>query len=402
MVFAFNFDQESWETEQRWSENMKSGDVTSEQELKAYGGAFDFQGQGDSTGKYFSTGAMIPADTPRLAADVRLLVSPTAVDDILSCNVAPVGWPTSTAGITSLLEVFEPLNLEWDLTAVMGMAYLKDNEAAKLDTGLPMVPGYGYVLSATVQIKPAYSKDSDDVYTLTSWSRTISSKTTVRYKLPTGQGHLFRVTYNINMDDSIYPSVVTNTFSYMDLIVSYSACLGFLALGLSLIIFMNSVSVVVKEQLEAAADRQLRTMKAINVSEEYLVALIDYVGTSVNTADHASMQQVFRDANRTGSSPHEIYEELSAKVGKTNLVLCQVMFQVSKSVDVEVKEKEVELLSEYKLERRRGPQCNYEELWTRFWDILQDVHMYPVLYKILKKEFVDQYRQKHKEESELG
>jgi len=391
-VYNFSFDLESEETETRWAENMKSGDVTAKQNLRAYGGRYDFRGQGSPTGAYTSTGELLPADTPRLRGDVRVTVAATAVQDVLSCRATPKGWPSEQSSITELLELFEPIVLDWDLTPVMGKGYVAPNTEASLEAGIPMQPGYGYVLSATLQIRPGYTK-SESSEALIAWTTKIVAKSAVRYRLPVGQGHLFQVTYNVRVDDAVYPSIDSNSFSFISLLVSYGAAFGYYSVGISLIMLWNIIQAMLLEAWQRESERQVQTMKAINVSDEYLEELTDYIGNkAISTADHAKLSETHIEQKRLGSTAYCIYEAMQKKVGRTNLVLFQVMHGVHKSPEAGISIREKELILAYREETRKGPLSNYESLWAEFWDILDDGGMYPVLYKILKKEYVDQYR----------
>lgn len=397
-VFTFTFDHQSHETEEQWVQGILSGDVTAQQELKAYGATYNYRGVGASTGKYFSTAALMPADTPKLKEDLLLMVSPSAVADVLGCRIPPIGWPSGEDTITSLMEIFEPLTMSWDLTSVMGMAYLPLNAQGNLQDGIPMQPGFGYVLSATIQIRPQYAMEGAEKM-LVKWTRTITSKSAVRYALPYGQGNLFRLTYNIQFDEDVFPSLEQNQFSFNVLLVSYGAVFGYYIVGLVALLLMNSIGKAVNEFVRRDAVKSMRSMKAMNITDEYLMQLIDYVGT-VSVTDHSAMQQVYNNQRTTAWTPIATYEALAKAVdGKLQMIIFQILHQASIDPEVEMVQKHGELLAAYKQETRKGPNCDLNTLWMAFWEILGEVRMYPILYVLLKKDYVDNYRKNAKSHS---
>jgi len=391
-VFHFTYSSSSTVAEHQWSHSMAKGDVTAEQNFMAYGGANEFIGPGKSTGRYHATAELMPADIPMLFEQVQIIASPMAVKDVLECTTTPKGWPSNPEEITSLIEEFDPIDLKWDISSALGNTFVALGDPATMEKGIPIEPGYGMLFSATLQISTQYEEDGAD-FDLKGWSFAVLSQNVVRYKLPLQMQNSFKVTYNINFDDSAYPLVTENYNVYFEAAVRYGAIFGFYILGLIILRFLNTVNTSVLSMYETSTINSIRSMRAINISDEGLRELIEYVGT-VNGPNQAEMINIYHTKYIVGESALDTYNKMAQKIGKINLVLYQVMYYVSISKDTELKRKHEELVSMYKQERRKGPGCSFNQLWMDFWDVLGETYMYEMLYKILKKDYVDQYKKK--------
>merc|ERR1712086_339828 len=101
----------------------------------------------------------------------------------------------------------------------------------------------------------------------------------------------------------VFPSLTQDQFSTNTLLVNYGAVFGYYICGLVLLMICNSIFKTVSMFMEKSAIKSLRTMKVINVTDDYLIQLIDYVGT-VNTVDHAQMQVVYNNERTASWSAH--------------------------------------------------------------------------------------------------
>jgi len=284
---------------------------------------------------------------------------------------------------------------QWDTPSVLGDAFVPLGDPATMEKGIPIEPGYGMLFSATLQISTQYEEDGPD-YNLKGWRTAILSQNVVRYKLPLQMQNNFRVTYNINFDDSSYPLVTEKYNVYFEAGVRYGAIFGFYILGFITLNFLNAVSTWVHSIYQASAINSIQSMRAINISNDGLTELIQYVGTVGECArsNQAEMRSIYHAKRTGGASAIDTYNKMAQKIDKINLVLYQIMYHVYISKDTEVKRKHEELVTMYKQERQKGPGCHFNQLWMDFWDVLGEQHMYEILYKILRKDYVDQYKKK--------
>ena len=194
-----------------------------------YNGATDFQGLGAGYDGYANLAKVLPANHPVLRNTLVLGVDPAnSIKDLKAAREATSGaaaplWPTDEQGIKLILERFDPLQIEWELSSIGGRSE---------EQVLVMQPGYEYLLEALLQIRPIYSSDVWESSKIERWERQVVSTAASRTKLTDpAMAHQVVVRYHLEFD----PLVRAQTFRKGTTVKSFAeavgAATGFIVIG---------------------------------------------------------------------------------------------------------------------------------------------------------------------------
>ncbi|KAJ1482705.1 hypothetical protein T484DRAFT_1802992, partial [Baffinella frigidus] len=151
-------------------------------------------------------------------------------------------WPTDPLDVRLVLERFDPLQIEWELSTLGGRS---DDEA------IVMQPGYEYILEATIEVRPIYAADVMEVVTIQRWERQVVSttasravisdpdrahKVVVRYYLQFDP--LVVVRYHLQFDPLVRAQIFRTVYTAKALLDAFGAATGYIVLG---VIFLNLI-----------------------------------------------------------------------------------------------------------------------------------------------------------------
>ena len=199
----------------------------------------------------------MPPAAPMARFQFVLEVAPSAAADVLATqqmSVLPKGWPTTEAEITSLLERFQPLRLEFDFGGVQA------DYASHMVT---LTPGYSYELNAEILVCPIYSKERvwslfSPIYTIDGWDR--SARTFVRKFRLAEPSQQYQIEIRHKVTFSTTSTVVGWVLDLRGLILAIGGACGYIVMGHALLyrmrVFVNNFRTTKegKRHKEAKAD----------------------------------------------------------------------------------------------------------------------------------------------------
>jgi len=398
-MFEFLYTDHNNEVEHRWTYKKEAGDFDTNQELTPIGAVKYFRGEGASTGNFRTTGKLMPADAPLARGSFRLGISQHSRDDILKCKTIPDGWPSDVTSLTLLLEKFKPLKVEWNLRSVLGKTYVPEKDLAyyTMASGLRMEPGYGYVFSATVVIKPAYAYDITQVLTLTGWTSSVTQMGAVRYKLPEGQTNMVRYSYSVSFDENQLPSMSSFKMNAKDFIVRIGAICCYGVFGNIVLQIYNWITNKTQRALQDIEDEQESTNLIRTLDEDYLMELLSFCVVVLGLTDMGeAIRKVHSDAKQIGWSTYKKRQELGLVIGGTGFLCLQVLYQASieaaMNPAMDAKYRAVTAIFKTWWQEREEEQ-DADLVWQQFWPGLGESTMYRLLTKIMEPEKVQKMMQ---------
>ena len=187
------------------------------------------QGLGAGYEGYKQLAQLLPANHPVLRNTVVLGVDPaTTLKQLKLAREATKGaaatmWPTDEREIKLILENFEPLQIEWELSSIGG----RSGEQV-----LVMEPGYEYLLEALVLLRPIYSSDVWESTRIERWERQVVSTDAMRTKLADPEeAHKIIVRYHIEFDPLVRAQIFRKSTTVKSFAEAVGAAAGFVVLG---------------------------------------------------------------------------------------------------------------------------------------------------------------------------
>jgi len=180
LVYNLQYSADTLGVENQFARSVETGDYLDTNNITIYNGATDFQGLGAGYDAYRNLAQVLPANHPVLRNTLVLGVDPAStIRDLKLAREKTKGkagklWPTDEQSIKLILEKFDPMQIEWELSSIGGRS---DEQV------LVMQPGYEYLLEALLQIRPIYWSDVWESSHIERWERQVVSTTASRTKL---------------------------------------------------------------------------------------------------------------------------------------------------------------------------------------------------------------------------
>ena len=228
-VYNMQYSSETLAVEKDFAESMGTGDYLHTNNFTIYSGATEFQGLGAGFDGYRNLAQILPANHPVLSNTLVLGVDAAqTILDIKNARSRTSGaaaslWPQDEQDIKLLLERFDPLQIEWELSSIGGRSE---------EQVLVMQPGYEYLMEALLQIRPIYSSDVWETSRIVRWERQVVSTAASRTKLTDpAMAHQVVVRYHLEFDPLVRTQTFSKAYTVKVFVESVGAATGFIVLG---------------------------------------------------------------------------------------------------------------------------------------------------------------------------
>jgi len=417
-IFEFLFGHDSVETEAAWNRGKHMAQYDTGQNLLPKAGERRFRGEGRPYGLYASTAKLLPADAPLAAGTARIGIHSRALDDLTSTTgstgakvgcKAPKSWPENADDLSLLLEKFQPMDIKWNLMTVLGTSSIsaKDANAHFLDDGIRLEPGFGYLFSATVRIKPLYVTDRAGAKLLSDWSNSVSELSVVKYMLPEGDNNKVKFHHSIYFDNQINPSETKYQMDIWDLIFTLVSICCYAVMGAVILVTYNRIEAYILMLFKAIEAQLNKRKKKIELNREYLTELADFAKKEVKITEIAGhINFASRQMRELNWSAFKTRQELGILLDPTGFMCLQVLNEAKqyciKKASTEENYKEV--LESYKM----WWECNHSrsglamenngmddvnKLWQQFWIKYEKTTITHLLREFMEPEKVRQMMQ---------
>jgi len=251
LIYNLQYSADTLKVENQFARSMETGDYLDTNNFTIYNGATDFQGLGGGYDAYGKLAQVLPANHPVLRNTLVLGVDPgKTLADLKRARTNSSGaaqlWPQDEQSIKLILERFDPLQIEWELSSIGGRS---DEQV------LVMQPGHEYLLEALLQVRPIYSSDLWDSSRIERWERQVVSTAATRTKLSDpAQAHQVVVRYHLEFDPLVRAQTFRKAFTIKAFAESVGAAMGFIVIGAMLLNGLRRLRSFGSDLQTAAAD----------------------------------------------------------------------------------------------------------------------------------------------------